>query len=138
LVTVRAKVTVPCPGEPTLVAVCVNARSAEVWTVPQVCEELLLSTGSRVAAEILAVLQSWLPFVTDGLKWTTSVKVVAAAPAPTVAIVHDIAPVIPTAGVVQIQPEGIASDTKVVPAGRVSDTDTVCASLGPMFVPVRV
>jgi hypothetical protein len=137
LVTVRAKVAVPFPGEPILLAVCVNARSAELCTVPQVCEELLLGKGSRVAEEILAPLQSWLPFATDGLKWTTSVKV-AAAPATTVAVVHDIGPFIPTGGVVQLQPEGTASDTKVVPAGRVSDTDTVCASLGPRFVPVRV
>ena len=137
MVTVRAKVAVPFPGEPILLSVCVNARSAEVWTVPQVCEELLLGMGSRVAAEILAVLQSWVPFATDEPKWTTSVKA-AAAPAATVPVVQEIVPVTPTAGVVHVQPAGVASDTKVVPAGRVSDTVTVCASLGPMSVAVRV
>jgi hypothetical protein len=45
----------------------------------------------------------------------------------------------PTAGMVQLQPPGDDdSETKVVPAGRVSVSDADAASLGPALVTVIV
>lgn len=45
-------------------------------------------------------------------------------------------PVPPTAGVVQLQPEGTDSAWNVVPAGSVSVSVALVASLGPAFATV--
>ena len=56
--TFSVNMAVPFPGQSIVIAVCDSARSANVWTVPQVCDELLPLTLSSVADEMLAVLQS--------------------------------------------------------------------------------
>ena len=57
-VTVSVNVATPLPGDPDVTALCVNARSADVRTVPHAWDELLVPTGSAVVAEMVAVLQS--------------------------------------------------------------------------------
>ena len=68
---------------------------------------------------------------------TTRVKGALAAEA-RVAMVQDTVPVAPTAGVEQLQPPGLVSETNVVPAGRVSVRPTLWASLGPALAAVIV
>jgi hypothetical protein len=50
--------------------------------------------------------------------------------------VQEIVPVAPTAGVVHDQLPVVDSETKVVPAGSVSDQLAEAALLGPLFVTV--
>ena len=139
LVTVSGKVAVPLPALPPVVAVCDNARSASVCTVPHVCDQLLLPTGSTVVVEMLAVLQSWPPLGAEGLRRTTSVKD-AAAPPVKVALVQlmGAGPAAPTAGLTQFQPAGAVNDLKVVPAAMVSVSATLWASLGPLLAALIV
>ena len=54
------------------------------------------------------------------------------------AIEQDTVPAIPTDGVVQLHPPGDESDTKVVPAGNVSESETAAALLGPALFTVIV
>jgi len=61
-----------------------------------------------------------------------------ALPTGILAILQEIVPPAPTAGVVQLQPPGDASDTNVVPAGNVSDKLVETAELGPALVAVIV
>ena len=68
----------------------------------------------------------------------TTIVNVAVAPAASVVADSVIVPVPPAAGVVLEKPAGCVSDTKVVPAGVVSVSETVWASLGPLLVKVTV
>jgi len=90
--------------------------------------------GSLVEEEAVAVLDNVPPV--DGLTFTVSVK--TALPTPRLAIEQDTVPPAPTAGVVQDQPPGDASDTKVVPGGNVSESETEAALLGPALFTVIV
>jgi hypothetical protein len=63
---------------------------------------------------------------------------VALAPVPRVAIEQSTLPPAPTAGVVHVQPAGVASDTKVVPGGSVSASVALVAALGPELATVIV
>ena len=72
----------------------------------------------------------------EALTFTVNVK--TALPNPRVAIEQDTVPPIPTDGVVQLQPPGDERDTKVVPAGNVSESETDAALLGPALFTVMV
>jgi hypothetical protein len=133
LVTPITNDAVPLPGLPDVDAVCAIDRSANVRTVPHVWAELLVLTGSVVAVDADALLHSCAPSEADDGSCTTNVNE-AVVPTVIEAIEHDTVPVPPTAGVVHVQPVGLASDVNVVPAGIVSVIDTVRATLGPELV----
>jgi hypothetical protein len=108
----------------------------EAFTVEVAVAESLPGAGSDVAEETVAVLDRTVPPATAALTPTVSVK--TALPAERVATEQETVPPAPTAGVVQIHPAADASETKVVPAGSVSESETDAASLGPAFDTVRV
>src|SRR5664279_1691035 len=103
------------------------ARSAEAPKVVVAVEVLLAGTGSAVAGEIVAVLVR-VPACAGAV--TTTVMVGAVAPVTSAGRVQvtDTLPVL-----VQTQPVPVA-ETKVTPAGRVSPTDSVAASDGPLLL----
>ena len=90
--------------------------------------------GSLVAEEAVAVFVITVPAMTEPSTATTSVN--AALPTPSEEAEQETAPPEPTAGVVQDQPPGLASETKVVPAGSVSASEADAALLGPALVTV--
>ena len=92
--------------------------------------------GSDVAEVAVAVFERTVPFATE--ESTATVRVKTALPAAREAMEQETVPAAPTAGVVQLQPPGELSETKVVPAGRVSESDTEAALLGPLLVTVMV
>ena len=81
-------------------------------------------------------MESTVPPVTEEPTLTTRVK--TALPAASDGLEHETMPPAPTAGVVHDHPPGEASDTKVVPAGNVSESKAVAALLGPPLVTVMV
>ena len=120
-------------GESTFV----TDKSAEpAPTVVAAVALLLPGVGSVVADDNVAVLLSTVPALTPAP--TCATRVNAALPMANDAFVQLTAPAAPTAGVVQLQPAGEVSDTKVVPVGKVSDSDTVDALLGPALLAVIV
>src|SRR5207244_9372571 len=92
---------------------------------------------SKVGELTLAVLVSVLPSGVLVLTRTTMVKV-AVAPLASDAVVQVTVPVVPTAGVVQVQPAGLVIDWKVVCDGSRSVTVTFAAVEGPLLVSARV
>ena len=123
-VTVPPAVTVPGP-------VLVRERSAEAVTVVLATEVLLAPFGSAVVEDTDAVLVSvvaWAGAV------TTTVMVGAVDPVTSAGRVQ-VTETLPV--LVQVQPVPVA-ETKVTPAGRVSPTDSVAASDGPLFVTTSV
>src|SRR5438034_1202825 len=113
----------------------VMPTTAEVATgVVTVAEWGLVAS---VGLETLAVLTMFEPLAALGLTCTTTVKV-AEAPAARVAVVPLIVPVPPTGGLVNVNvtPLFWVSDTKVVLAGMLSVSCTLCASEGPLLVSV--
>lgn len=115
----------------------VTERSAD--PVPTVVVAVALSLpgfGSVVADDTVAVLLITVPTVTPAPTCTTRLK--TALPDANEAFEQETVPPAPTAGVVQLQPPGNESDTKVVPADRVSDSATVAALLGPMLLTVML
>lgn len=117
-------------------SVFVIERSAEVLTAVVVTELSPPGFGSFVDELTVAVLVIVPPDGIVGLTFTTSVKL--AFPIPKDAFVQLTAPVAPTAGVVQLQPPGEASETKVVPAGTESARTALAAASGPAFEAVIV
>jgi hypothetical protein len=103
--------------------------SAVLMPVAEV-ELLLLAFESGVALDTVAVLEKLALVVCS-----TTVNE-ADVPDSSVAIEQVTVPVPPTAGVMHTNegPLVCDSDTKVVPAGRTSENDTLCASLGPLLV----
>src|SRR5438105_11297423 len=91
------------------------ARSAERLTVVVAVAVL----GSALALEAVAVLVMTTPFAALGLILTTRLKALELLPA-MLGVLQLAVPVAPTAGGVQIQPGGLASDWKVVLAGMAS------------------
>ena len=92
--------------------------------------------GSLVDEDAVAVFESTVPAATLGSTATVSVK--TALPTPRLAVEQDTVPTEPTAGVVHDQPPGDANDTKVVPVGKVSESETEAALLGPALLTVIV
>src|SRR5437773_39170 len=78
-----------------------------------------------------------VPFGVAGSTFTMTVNVTD-APDASAPAVHVTAPVLPTAGVVQVQPLGTVIDTNVVCAGSGSLTVTLAAVDGPPFETVSV
>jgi len=107
-------------------------RSARALTVVLAAPVLFPELGSGVELAAVAELLMVLPARTLAPMCTTMVKV-GAAPAATVGLAKVTVPVPPTAGAAMVQPAGALAETNVVPAGRVSETLTLCASLGPAF-----
>ena len=96
--------------------------------------ELLAGLGSNVLAETLAVSLMLLPGA--AVTFNTSVTVMF-APFARDATLQFTLPVPPGAGAVQV-PAVVATLTKVVPAGVLSDTCTVLAESGPLLVATMV
>lgn len=97
---------------------------------------LFAELESGVEAETDAVLVMVVPPAVAMSTATTSVNI--ELPGLKLAIVQLIAPVAPTAGVVQFQPPGWVSETNVVLAGTESDSATFVALLGPLLFSVIV
>src|SRR5688572_4861953 len=89
--------------------------SAVGATVTVAVSESSLGSGSIEVLLNVGVRERGVPPIVPGAMATTSVNV-AVGPTNT-ADVHVIAPVAPTAGVVQLHPPGTDSDWNVVPAG---------------------
>src|SRR5947199_97615 len=104
-------------------------RSARGVTAVPLVEESLVGSVSVVAVVPVAVLDS--PPVTPEPTCSTRVKV-ALAPAASDERLSVTVPLLPTAGVADPKdgPPSCASDTKVVPPGSGSLTETACASEG--------
>src|SRR6266852_4211141 len=98
-------------------------RSATVATVVVAVPLSLPGFGSVVADDAVAVLERTVPFATVGS--TATVRVKTAPPIARLGCEQEIVPPAPTAGVVHDQPPGEDTDTNVVQAGKVSDTDAV-------------
>jgi len=116
--------------------VLVTDRSADVLTVVIAVAVLLAGFGSKVAEATVAVFAITVPVTTLALTLTTSVNI--ELPTANDGLVQLTVPVPPTAGAVQVHPAGVASETNVVPAGRVSARVADTATLGPAFVAVIV
>lgn len=97
---------------------------------------LLPELGSVVLEETDAVLLNTVPPATPLPTFVTRVK--TALLTPNNVFVQVTVPVEPTPGVEQDQPPGGANDTKVVPLGSVSDSETEDALLGPALFTVMV
>ena len=107
-------------------------RSAKAPPLTIVTAVLLLfsSVGSNVVLDTVATLVKTVPAgVPFGMAMVS--EKLTLLPAASDGLVHDTVPLVPTAGVVQVQPAGEARLTKVIPVGRGSDTVTLVASSGP-------
>ena len=114
----------------------VTMRSGPATIV--LADALLFAVFASVEDDVAdAVLVIVVP--TGALEATTMVNV-AVDPAPTVAAVHEMTPVPPTAGFVHVNggPLVCASDTNVVPTGTASVRVTPVASADPPFDTVTV
>src|SRR5688572_7654928 len=92
--------------------------------------------GSVVAEVTVAVLLITVASKVDAMTLTTSVN--TALPMVMLGVLHEIAPVPPTEGVVHDQPAGDASETNVVLDGTLSLSDAEVALLGPALLTVMV
>src|SRR5436309_2757164 len=117
--------------------VFVTARSARGVTAVLLAPASLVGSRSVVVVVPVAVFDN--PLVTPGLTCTTRVKV-ALAPAARLERLSVTVPPLPAAGVDDPKDGPLPWDreTKVVPAGSGSDTDTPWASLGPALLAVIV
>src|SRR5262249_37126845 len=117
--------------------VLVMERSAVVDRPTVVCTvaELLERSGSTVPEPALTTSVITVPAATPVLTATVTVNVVDAPEAKS-GLEQEIAPVPPTAGVLQFQPEppGTVIDWKVVLAGMASLKTALRASRGPLLV----
>ncbi len=114
-------------GDPVFVTVSV---AVGVLTVVLVVLLLSAGLGSVVAEETVAVLVSTVP---SGRAPTTTSMLMMAVWGAKSAFEQETVPLVPTAGVVQLQPAGAESAWKVVPAGNGSLTTVVMPSFGPSF-----
>ena len=114
------------------VSTLVIARSADAVTVVVAVEELLPAFGSLVKELTVAVFDSTVPPAVPASTFTTSVK--KSTVTANEELVHETVPVPPTAGVVHDQPPVVESETNVVFAGNVSDSEAEAALLGPLLV----
>ena len=103
-------------------------------TVVVAVELLFSESGSGAAEPIVAVFEISVPDAVPRGTFTTSWNGRFTASANNELREQLIVPPEPTAGVVQVQPAGELSDWKVVPAGRISVSVTVDASLGPELI----
>src|SRR5271163_4687611 len=88
--------------------------------------------GSLAVGPMVAVLVIFVPGASVVVTWTTSGNV---ADAPELSgPVQVTVPVLPTAGVVQVKPEGGTKETKVVPVGITLVYVAVPTFAGPLLV----
>ena len=104
-------------------------------TVVVAVAELFAGFVSLVEDETVAVFDRIVPPEVQVPTLTTSVNC-ALTPFASEAVEHEIVPPEPTAGVIQFQPIGANKETKVVPAGKVSETVTDAALLRPKLLTV--
>ena len=88
---------------------------------------------SGVSLEVVAVLLKIVPLATVAGTFTTSKKTDGAEPEPLIGVLQWTVPVLPTGGVVQLQPAGTSSDWNVVLLGMVSSRTILKAALGPLL-----
>src|SRR5437660_347403 len=89
-------------------------RSADVWTAVDWMTVLFVGLGSGPAEPTVAVLLRVVPPATLALTRTTSMKTWAPAAAGKVLRTAVTTPLLPTGGVVTVQPAGAVRETKVV------------------------
>ena len=99
-------------------------------------DEVIAIVGGKLVARDLQSFQSFLTAHLTSAPNVTSVK--TAVPGANDGLVQLIAPFAPTAGVVQVQPTGLARETNVSVPGSVSGNTTEAALLGPLLVAVIV
>src|SRR3977135_1441932 len=112
-------------------------KSALVPTAILELALLLPAVGSGVIELTVAVSVIRVPCAVFVFTFTVSTKV-ALTPLFKVAMVHVIAPLAPTAGVVHDQPAGVGNDTNVVLAGVAPEKLTAAAFAGPPLVAIWV
>src|ERR1051325_11705977 len=110
--------------------VLVTERSALPATAVE-AEAVLLPSSESFPAATVAVLTTCGPAVTSGSTFTTSVN--TTLPGANEATEHVTASLVPTGGVVHVQPPGDDSETKVVSGGSGSVTVTDVASVLPVL-----
>ena len=99
---------------------------------------MLPGVGSVVVLDTVAVFVIVVPVGVPAVTFTTTVKILD-APAASVGLVKVRVPVPPLGTEsVRVQPAGVVTDTRVVFAGTASESDRLCASLGPLLVTVIV
>src|SRR5262245_27484537 len=119
------------------VSLLLSARSARPGTMVLAVAVLSLVFGSAVSEVTVAEFTKIVPPGVVGSICTTSVKVYG-PPTASGVIEQLTVPFMPIAGVVQAQPPGLASVTKVVPAGSGSLQLALAASFGPALFTVIV
>jgi len=116
-------------------AALVTIRSAHAAAPTTVEAEavLLAEFGSLTDELTFAVSVITVPFAVPVFTLTTSEKVAAVLPG-IFRSVQTTLPVLPTAGVVQLQPAGVAIETNVALLGTASTSEALSAALGPLLV----
>jgi hypothetical protein len=118
-------------GDDTFVTVI--SACAVVPTIVTALAVLLLEFGSFTEELTVAVLVMTVPFAVPVFTLVISEKVAAVLPA-ILRSVQTTLPVLPTAGVVQVHPEGADKETNVVLLGTASAKTALSAALGPLLV----
>jgi hypothetical protein len=118
-------------GEAALVTT--KSAPAAVPTIVDAEAVLLAEFGSLTDELTFAVSVITVPFAVPVFTLTTSAKVAAVLPA-MFRLVQTTLPLLPTAGVVQVQPAGVAMETNVVLLGTASTRVALSAALGPLLV----
>src|SRR3954471_2614300 len=108
--------------------------SAIAKTVVTAVEELFCEFASLAEVETVAVSVSVVWSAVEAGTWTVR-RNVALAPAARLALLQEIVPAAPAAGVVQVKPASESSDLNVVPGGR-GLVRVTSAAFGPAFVTV--
>lgn len=111
-------------------------RSDCVLTLVVAVGELFDGSGSIVVADPEAVLDTVALQSTSGHTRTTRVNACDGVPKASVGLEAVTVPDPPTGGVTVVHPAGAMKDWNRVLAGRVSDRETFCASLGPLLINV--
>jgi hypothetical protein len=104
--------------------------------VPTIVEAeavLLAEFGSLTEELAVAVSVITVPFAVPVFTFVTRAKLAAVLPAIFKAVQTTL-PAAPTVGVVQLQPTGAATETKVEFVGTASTNVALSAALGPLFV----
>jgi hypothetical protein len=118
-------------GEAALVTT--KSAPAAVPTMVEAEAVLLAEFGSLTDELTFAVSVMMVPLVVPAFTLVTSEKVAAVLPA-IFRLVQTTLPVLPAAGVVQVQPAGVAIETNVVLLGTASTMEALSAVLGPLLV----
>src|SRR6185369_2406958 len=118
-------------GDPDTDLVALSEAGASTVVV---VEALVVCAGAVASVAEVSVAVSVIVALGANDVPTLTTRVSVAVPTGTEVFVQEDVPPAPTAGLVQLQPPGTVIETKVVPAGRVSETVPVAALLGPALV----